>query len=206
MRAVYRLGCCQAPIEAVADKIMGAVAHIFRCEGIQVVRNVYRELDDALSLVRTTRFRESASAQAFEQLASSVSALKADAEYSEIARLAERAALRTFNELENSHGLVADDLLKQHFTRNLCWELTERRCLGAAREGMMRSTGKDAHGQQTWESKLRRLILDPCASLSKALLSDEGYRLVRAPKRLFRPKPLTLESLKEPLGIRGDSL
>src|SRR5260370_41905411 len=104
-RAVYRLGCCQAPIEAVADKIMGAVAHIFRREGIQVVRNVYRELDDALSLVRGTRFRESASGQAFEQLASSVSALKADVEYSEIGRLAERAALRTFNELENLHGL-----------------------------------------------------------------------------------------------------
>ena len=202
---VYRLGCSSAPNEAVVDKMMGAVAHLFRTQDTRIIRDTHRELEDACQLLTTARLRESVSQQAFDQLASAATALKEDAGFSELARFAERAALRTFNEIDKSGERWNEDALKQRFTRNLVWELSERRCFAVTREGIMESTRRDRESQLGWEAKIRELLLVPCAALSKNLISEEASPLVRAPKHLFQPKPMTLETLTTPLQVLGTS-
>ena len=199
-RSVYRLGCSSAPVEAVVDKIMSAAAHLFRSQDTKVVRDVFQELQDASQLLSTSLLREGVSEQAFDQLSSSTMVVKEDAGCSELARFAERAALRTFNEIDKSGGRCDDDSLKQHFTRNLIWELGERRCLSVTREGIMESTKRDHNEQLAWESKVREILLGPSAAMSKSLLTRIN-EIVRAPRRLFRPKPVTMETLTTPLQV-----
>ncbi len=199
-RPVYRLGCAFAPMEAVVDKIMGAVAHLFRSQDTKVVRDIFEELQDASQILVADRLREGASEQVFAQLSSVAMVLKEDAGCSELARYAERAALRTFNEMDKSRERWDDDTLKQHFTRNLVWELSERRCLSVTREGIMESTKRDHNAQLAWESNVREILLGPSAKISKNLLSEVSA-IVRAPRRLFRPKPMTLETLNTPLQV-----
>jgi hypothetical protein len=200
-RTVYRLGCSSAPLEAVVDKIMGAVAHLFRAEDTKVVRDIYCELQDASQLLGTRLLTGSVSEQAFDQLSFAAGVIKEDARYSELARFAERAALRTFNEMDQSGEHWDDDALKQRFTRNLVWDLGERRCFSVTREGIMESAQRDHRAQLAWESKVRDTILGPSATISKSLLADEGNVMVRAPKRLFKPKPVTMETLTAPLQV-----
>lgn len=204
-RSVYRIACSSAPVEAIVDKIVGAAAHLFRTEDTRVIRDIYRELRDADDLRNATRLRESVSQQAFDQLASSAAALKLDAGHSEMARFGERAALRTFNEIEKAETRLSEDVLKQQFTRNLVWELTERRCFGVARDGITEATGRDRESQLGLETKIRGVLTEPCATLSKNLLADEGSRLVRAPKRLLKSKPTTIDTLTAPLRVLGES-
>jgi len=197
-RAVYHLGCASAPIEAVVDKVVAAAAHLFRSEDTKVVRDIYQELQDASQLLTASRLRERASEQAFDQLAAASALVKDDAGCSELARFADRAALRTFAEFEKSEERWDDDIVRQHFTRNLIWELGERRCLSVTREGIMESTKRDQSAQLAWESNVRDVLLGPSRALSKNLLTQTNA-LVRAPKRLFQPKPVTMETLTRPL-------
>src|ERR1700730_11160694 len=190
---VYRLGCASAPNEAIVDKMMGAVTHLFRTQSTQVILDIHRELQDACQFLTTTPLRESVSQQAFDQLASALATLKEEAGYSELARFAERAALRTFNEIDKAGERLSEDVLKQRLTRNLVWELSERRCFAVTREGMMESTHRDRETQLAWEAKIRELLLAPCAALGKNLISEEPNTMVRAPKRLFQPRPMSLE-------------
>jgi hypothetical protein len=199
-RSVYRLGCSSAPVEAVVDKIMSAAAHLFRSQDTKVVREVFQELQDASQLLTTSLLREGVSEQAFDQLSSATMLVKEDAGCSELARFAERAALRTFNEIDKSGGRCDDGSLKQHFTRNLIWELGERRCLSVTREGIMESTKRDHNEQLAGESKVREILLGPSAVMSKSLLTRIN-EIVRAPRRLFRPKPVTMETLTTPLQV-----
>lgn len=199
-RAVYHLGCSSAPVEAVVDRIVGAAAHLFRSEDPKVVRDIFQELQDASELLMSNRLREGVSEQAFDQLASVTSVLKEDASCSELARFAERAALGTFSEIERSGEGWDDDALGQHFTRNLIWGLGERRCLSVTREGIMESTKRDQAAQLAWESKLREVLLGPSGSMSKSLLTQINA-FIRAPKRLFQPKPVTIETLTQPLPV-----
>jgi hypothetical protein len=199
-RAVYHLGCSSAPVEAVVDKIMSAAAHLFRSEDTKVVRDIFQELQDASELLTTQRLREGVSEQAFDQLASATTVLKEDANCSELARFADRAALRTFNEIERSGERWDDDGLRQHFTRNLIWELGERRCLSVTREGIMESTKRDQDAQLGWESKVREVLLGPSGAMSKSLLTQINA-FIRAPKRLFQTKPVTIETLNQPLPV-----
>jgi len=203
-RGVYRLACSLAPVEAIVDKILGAAAHRFRTENTQVVREIFIELRDANDLRNATRLRESVSQQAFDQLASSAEALKVDAGHSEMARFGERAALRTFNELEKSDIRASDEALKQQFTRNLVWELAERHCFGVVRDGIIESTGRDRADQLVFEGKVRSVLVEPCGTLSKSLLAEERH-LIRAPKRLLKPKAMTIETLTAPLPVLGES-
>jgi len=202
--SVYRLGCSLAPVEAVVDKVMGAVAHLLRTQNTQVIRDVFRELQDASQLIATDRLRESVSEQAFNQLASAAMTLKEDAGHSELARFAERAGLRTFNEMDKSGERWDDSVLKRHFTRNLIWELGERRCFAVTREGIMEATHRDQSQQLAWESNVRELLLRPSAAIAKNLISEEATAIVRAPKRLFRPKSVTMETLTTPLEVLGN--
>jgi len=204
-RNVYRLGCNAAPTEAVVDKIMGAVANVFRTEANQSIRDICTKLEEAINLLESTLFRESVSQNVFDQLSFNVQAVVAEEGYSELPRLGQRAALRTFNEIEGSRQVPSGDVIRQHFTRNLVWELSERRCLSAVRDGIMESTGRDKGSQLIWEAELRKSILEPCAALSKSLLSEDRSRVIRAPKRLFQSKPTTLETLRQPLRTLGDS-
>ena len=99
-RSVYRLGCSGAPINAVADRVMGAVANVFRTESIEGISRIFTELLEALDPLRNPLFKEALSQQAFEELTSNVQAILADEGFSEVSRLGERAALRTFNEID----------------------------------------------------------------------------------------------------------
>ena len=199
-RAVYHLGCSSAPVEAVVDKIMGAVAHLFRAENTKIVRDIYQELQDASQLLVTARLREGVSEQAFEQLISATATLKDDAGCSELARFADRAAQRTFIEAEKSGERWDDATLKQHFTQNLIWGLAERRCLSVTREGIMESAKRDQASQLAWESKVRDVLLGPSRTMSKSLLTQINA-LIRAPKRLFQPKAVTIETLNQSLPV-----
>lgn len=201
-RNVYRLGCSGAPIEAVVDRIMRATAHLFRNEPIQCVRELYGELDRAVSVLNNGLFRAEISPQLFDQLSSTSEAIVADEGHSELSRVAQRAALRTFNEIEQSRQGSSDDTRKQLFTRNLVSELSERRCLSAVRDGIMESSGRDRERQMQWEAGIRKSLLEPCRGLSGSLLGDNDSRSIRAPRRLFKPKATTLETLNEPL-VRG---
>lgn len=199
-RTVYRLGCSSAPVEAVVDKIMGAAAHLFRSQDTKVVRDVFQELQDASQLLTADRLRDGFSEQAFDQLGSATMLLKEEAGCSELARFTERAALRTFNEVDKSGERWDDDALKRHFTRNLIWELGERRCLSVTREGIMESTNRDHNAQLGWESKIREVLLGPSGAMSRSLLTHINA-LARAAKRLFQPKPMTIETLTAPLQV-----
>src|SRR3974377_187566 len=199
-RAVYHLGCSSAPVEAVVDKIMGAIAHLFRAENTKIVRDIYQELQDASQLLVTARLREGVSEQAFEQLISATATLKDDVGCSELARFADRAAQRTFIEAEESGERWDDATLKQHFTQNLIWGLAERRCLSVTREGIMESAKRDQASQLAWESKVRDVLLGPSRTMSKSLLTQINA-LIRAPKRLFQPKAVTTATLNQPLPV-----
>ena len=91
-RGVYRLGCSSAPIEAVADRVMGAVASVFRTEPNEGVSKIFTELVVALDPLRDPLFKKVRSQPAFEELASSARAISADEGFSEMSRSAERAA------------------------------------------------------------------------------------------------------------------
>ena len=202
---VYRLASCSAPTEAVADKVMGAAVHILRTESIQCVRACYAELREAVCLLRPPLFRDSLSRHAFDQLNSGVEALQADEGFCENARLAADAARRTFNEVDQPGEIPGDDVLAQRFTTNLVWALTERRCLSAVRDGIMQSSGRTKEEQANWEAELKRSAAQPCGPLSKSLLGEDRARPIRAPGRLFKPAPVTLETLNQPVPVLGES-
>lgn len=206
-RKVYRLGCSGAPTEAVVDRIMRAAVNVFRSEGTQCVRRTYSRLQECINLLRTTPlFRESIIHNAFDQLSSEIHRLVEEEGYSDLARLTERAALQTFVEMEQSAQIPSNDLIRQEFMRNLVWDLSQRRCLSAVRDGIMQSTGRDAQAQMNWEAKLRGLLLESCGALSKSLLSEEASGSIRAPRRVFKPKPTTVETLYQPLPVVGESV
>lgn len=203
-RSVYRLGCSSAPINAVADKVMGAAVHVLRTESIECVRGCYMELREAARRLEPPLFRESASHDAFDQLNSGVEALQADEGFSENARLAADAARRTFNEVDQPGEIPGDDALAQRFTTNFVSALTERRCLSPVRDGVMQSSGRTKEEQANWEAELKRSIAQPCGPLSKSLLGGDRARSTRAPGRLFKPAPVTLETLNQPLPVLGE--
>jgi hypothetical protein len=202
-RSVYRLAC-SGPIETVADKILGAATHVFRNEPIQCVREMYNELGNAVAAVNGTLFHDEIRRQAFEQLSSSLERIVADDGHSEISRVAQRAVLRTLAELEERGG-VTDDMARQQFTRNLVFELSERRCLSAVRDGIMETSGREKQTQLEWESEVRNTLLGPCGALSRSLLGATDSRSIRAPNRLVRPRPTTIETLNQPL-VRGEAV
>lgn len=204
-RSVYRLGCSGAPINAVADRVMGAVANVFRIESIECVSKIFTELLEALDPVRNPLFKETLSQQAFEELTSNVQAILADEGFSEMSRLSERAALRTFNEIDPCGQIPSEDVIAQQLTNNLVWGLVERRCLSPVRDGIMEGSGKNKEAQLKWEVELNNAISGPCASLSKSLLGKDRALAVRAPRRLFKPVPMTLEALNQPLPVLGES-
>lgn len=200
-RGVYRLGCSGAPIQIVADRVMRAAAHIFRTTQTDCFPEICAKLVDGVQLREARLFKEAASRQAFSQLSYSVEAIEQDEGYSESSRLGAIAALRTFKEIERTNNSPNEETVKQLFTRNLVWGLTERRCLGPIRDGIIQRTGRSTGEQQDWEAKLRETILEPCARLSDSLLTANGNKTVRAPRRLFKPAPVTLETLNQPLRI-----
>ncbi len=205
-RRVYRLACSGAPIEAVVDKITGAVANVFRSEGTQCIRAIYSKLEKAFNLLKSSPlFAESISHNAFEELSSDIHQIVEDEGYTELSRFAEHAGIQTFNEMEQHAHALDSDVLGQHFVRNLVSALAQRRCLSAVRDGIMQSSGRDAPAQMNWEAALRELLLKPCGSLSESLLSKDTVGPIRAPRRLFRPKPTTLETLTQPMHVLGDS-
>jgi len=204
-RSVYRLGCSGAPINAVADRVMGAVANVFRTDPIEGVRKIFAALLESLDPLRDPLFREHLSQHAFYQLTSNVQAILADEVFSEPSRLSESAALQTFNEIDRSGQIPSRDVIAQQFTKELVCRLAERHCLSAAREGIMENSGRSQLEQLKWEGELKKAISEPCASLSKSLLSEDSDRVIRAPRRQFKPAPMTLEALNEPLQVRGDS-
>ncbi len=203
---VYRLACSGAPTEAVVDKIMGAVANVFRREGTQCIRAIYSSLEKAFKLLTgSPLFSESISQNAFEELSSDIHQIVQNDTFSELSRLAQHAAIQTFNEMEQRAQTVSSDVLGQHFVRNLVFSLAQRRCLSAVRDGIMQSSGRDAQAQLDWEAALLELLLKPSGSLSETLLSKDAVGPIRAPRRLFRPKPTTLETLSQPMHVLRDS-
>lgn len=200
-RKVYRLGCSLAPTDAVVDKIMGAVAHIFRTESTDGVRQIYTHLQSAID----NPLRQLYPQQVYDGLISDIQAAAVIDGYSELCRVAECAALQTFNELDKSIQSPSEDVIKQQFTGNLVWKLTERRCLGPVRDGIMQGSGRNKGAQLSWEIELRNRILKPSASLSKSLLAEDSNSFVRAPKRLYKPMPMTLDTLYQPLQTSGES-
>ncbi len=206
-RKLYRLACSGVPTEAVVDRIMRAAVNVFRSEGTQCIRRAYSRLQERINLLRTTPlFRESISHNAFDQLSSDLRRVLEEEGYSELARLSEHAALRTFNETEQPAQIPSDHVLRHYFIRNLVSELSQRRCLCAVRVGIMQSTHRDAQAQLNWEARLRELLLAPCGALSKSLLSEDDSDSIRAPKRVFKPKPTTVETLNQPLPVVGESI
>lgn len=202
-RSVYRLGCASAPIEAVVDRIMGAAAHAFREESATGIQELFSYLTTAVAAIQGSLFRSSISQITFDGLSSRIESLLQDECYPEMLRLSERAALRTFNEAEADPNLFSQEALKQQFTRNLTWELVERRCLSATREGIMSQTRRNIDAQRRWEAEVQRRILEPCASLGKSLLAERPT-LIRAPRRQFKPKEMTLDTLHQPLSVLGE--
>jgi hypothetical protein len=156
----------------------------------------------ALSAVRGTLFGASISQQIYDRLDSSTESVLKNESYPEILRLAKRAALRKFNEAEGDNRLISHLALQQEFTCNLVWALTERRCLSQTRERIMNQSQRDTDAQFKREAELQRLLLEPCGPLGKALLS-ETPKVIRAPKRQFKPNEMTLETLHQPLQVLG---
>lgn len=204
-RSVYRLACSRAPINAVVDRVMGAVANVFRTESIEGIQKIFTALREGLDLLRNPLFKEPLSQQAFDQVTSNVQAIVRDEGFSEVCRLTERAMLRTFNEIDRCGQIPSKDVIAQQLTKNLVWGLAERRCLSAVRDGMMERSGRNNEAQLNWEAELNNAIAEPCASLSKSLLGEDPNRVVRAPRRLFKPTPMTLETLNQPLPVSGES-
>jgi hypothetical protein len=69
----------------------------------------------------------------------------------------------------------------------------------------MQSSGRTNEEQANWEGELKKSIAEPCGALSKSLLGEDRARSIRAPRRLFKPAPVTLETLNEPLPVLGES-
>jgi hypothetical protein len=135
-RSVYRLGCSGASTNAVADRVMGVVANVFRTESIEGVRKIFAELQEALDVLGNPLFRETLSQRAFRDLSSNIQALVGGEGFPEMSRLSEDAALRTFCELDGAGEGASEEAIAQRFAENLVWGLTERRCLSAVRDGM----------------------------------------------------------------------
>jgi len=206
-RKVYLLACSGAPAEAVIDRILGAAVNVFQIEGTQSLRLIYSKLEESISLLRgTPLFRESLSHTTFDQLSSDIHKVVENQGYSELARLSERAALQTFVKMEQSAQIPSYDAVRQHFMRNLVWELSIRRCLSAAREGIRQSRGRGAQAQMDSEEELREALLQACVNLGRNLPSEHPSDSIHPPKPLFKPKPTTLETLNQPLPVMGESV
>jgi len=150
-RSVYRLRCSGAPINAVADRVMGAVAHAFRTESTDGTQRIFSALRKALDVLRNPLFREALSQRAFRDLTSNIQALVASEGFPEMCRLSEDAALRTFCEFDGAGEGASEDAIAQRFTKNLVRGLAERRCLGAVRDGIMEMSGRSNEAQLRWE-------------------------------------------------------
>jgi hypothetical protein len=68
----------------------------------------------------------------------------------------------------------------------------------------MDATHRDQSQQLAWESNIRELLIRPSAAIAKNLISEEATAIVRAPKRMFRPKSVTMETLTTPLEVLGN--
>lgn len=68
----------------------------------------------------------------------------------------------------------------------------------------MENSGRNKEAQLKWEIELNNAYSQPCASLSKSLLGEDRRVAVRAPTRLFKPAPMTVETLNQPLPVLGD--
>jgi hypothetical protein len=204
-RSVYRLGCSGAPLDAVADKVMGAVTHVFRTESIDCLSKIFSKLVEAIDPLRNPLFRESLSLPAFETLSHEVQAIETDDGFSEMSRMTERAALRTFNEIDLCGEIPSKDVVAQRMTKNLVSVLLQRRCLSPVRDGIMENNRRNKEAQLKWELELNAKCSQPCASLSKSLFAEDRKLAIRAPKRLFKPMPMTLETLNQPLQVLGES-
>jgi len=169
------------------------------------VRDLYKQLPKALAAINATLFHDVIRRQVFDQLSASVEAIVVEDGHSEISRLAHRAILRTYTELEETRERVSESVVQQQFTRNLVFEIGERRCLSAVRDGVMESSGRSAQAQMEWESEVRKTLLEPCAALSRSLLGETDSHSIRAPKRLVRLTPTTLETLNQPL-VQGEAV
>jgi hypothetical protein len=204
-RSVYRLGCSDAPINAVADRVMGAAAAVFRVGPVEGVRKIFTALLESLDPLRDPLFRESLSKHEFYQLTSEVQVILTDEVFSELSRLSESAAFQTFNEIELLGEIPSRDVIAQQFTKELVCRLAERHCLSAVREGIMENSGRSQLEQLKWEGEVKTAISKPCASLSKSFLIEDSDRAIRAPRRQFKPAAMTLEALNQSLQVRGDS-
>jgi hypothetical protein len=205
-RSVYRLACSGAPREVVVDKIVRAVANVFRKEEAQVIGTLCSKVEEAVELLRDAPLLGGPNSKdAFDQLCFNLHEVARDAGYSELARLGERAAAQTFIEMEKRLNVLSNDLLRQHFMRNLVWALAQRMCLSPVRDGVMELSGREPQAQRTWEAEVWELLLKPCASLAEALLSKDATGSIRLPRHLFKAKPTTLETLHQPLRVLGES-
>lgn len=204
-RAVYRLGCSGAPINAIADRVMGALANVFRNESVECIPKIFARLVEALDSLRDPLFKEVLSHRAFEALATDVQGIQTEDGFSEMSRMTERAALRTFNEIELCGQIPSKDVIAEQLTKNLVSALVERRCLSAVRDGIMENSGRNMEAQLHWEIELNTACSQPCAALSKSLVREDRSVAVRAPRRLYKPAPMTVGTLNQPLPVLGES-
>ena len=205
-RSAYRLAAGGAASEQVTDRLMPAFAFHLRKQHMPEIPLRFEEaVAQALHRVRSGGgpSLSKAAIDDFHRLSRSLEMITVGCCHDDLARLAERAALRTYVALEERASCVTETQVAEHFAGELAWAVVDNRCLSRVREGIVDGTGRSAEAQSAWESGLRRSIFSQARRIAGNLLQGALQSKIRAPRRLTQRRETTLERLHEPLRVIG---
>jgi hypothetical protein len=205
-RSAYRLAAGGATSEQVTDRLMPAFARYLREQPkpdvplrfeeavVQALHRVRSDGDPSLS---------KGAIDDFHRLSRRLEIITVGCCHDDLARLAERAALRTYVALEERAACATETQVAERFAGELAWAVVDNRCLSRVRDGIMEATGRPAEAQGVWESELRRNVFSQAGRMTGNLLQGALRSKIRAPRRLTQRRETTLERLHEPLQVIG---
>jgi hypothetical protein len=108
--------------------------------------------------------------------------LVGSAGYKEGAQLCQRAAWKAFMNLEG-RGSISHEEVAASFGAELSWEVTERKCIGIARDEVAHRTHRSLKEQLDVENDLRQRVKGVGRRFGAQLISGKPLAEVRAPNR-----------------------
>jgi len=203
-RTVFRLMTSSAPSELVAELAgKGVAAYLRGNEGLPISACV-NAIHGTLCTPELPFLPAESSWPGTKALMNRLEELVSSTGYKEGAQLCQRAAWKAFLNLEGSVSISVEEVAAR-FGAELSWEITERKCVGIARDEVAQRTHRSLKEQLEVENDLRERVKGLGCRFGKQFVSGKTLAEVRAPNRQTRVESIE-NILHQPLPIAAMSV
>jgi hypothetical protein len=206
--AAYRLAKGGAPVSMIVDALITASARGLRNElACPKLSEIFNTLYQALVIQWQRRHHNilpTSGPPPYEFLSNKLEGIEAEELGSISTRLAARAALVVYTDLESSSQPLSSKEVVKCFAELFASRVVDNRWLSIVRDGIVAGTERAPAAQVEWEYEVFQTLSKQANSLISGMIKPDGTQAVaRAPRRLTPRRKVTEELLHQPLRVVG---